>query len=218
MIRKIMANYRQKSLIFLICLLVFITSSMQLSAKPNHYEEIILKQQVLKDFRELIDIWTEELYFEMYSLGNQKSKKKLTQGEFAQRMVDLQWKPTLKPLEDEEVKIVYRNYAIIYFIQKFENKVNQTLVVRKQMMFSAVLENQNWRFDLTKIINIPYEGQIPKVKVIKKKEVEKKETKEKVEKKEIKEKVENGAENNQNQPAPAAQNGQQQAPAAQNQP
>ena len=131
-----------------------------LSAQPNHYESLVIKEKILNDFRILIDTWTEELYFEMYQLGDMGSKGILSQGEFAQRMVDLAWKPTLNPIKNEKINIIYRNFAAIEFDQEFENKVNQTQTIWKRMIFATVLENKTWKFDLKQLINIPYEGQI----------------------------------------------------------
>ncbi|MCP4750994.1 MAG: hypothetical protein GY866_08880 [Proteobacteria bacterium] len=153
---------------------VVVSAFFCLQAQPNFYEEKIIVEKVLKDFRVLIETWNEELYFEMYELGSRKSKVSLTQGEFAQRMVDLKWKPALKPLENEKVQILYRNFVVIYFIQEFEHKINITETIKKQMVFAAVMENNTWKFDLTQLINIPYEGKL--VETVKKKE--KKEKKE----------------------------------------
>jgi hypothetical protein len=131
---------------------------ISLSAAPNHYEEQLIKETILKDFHGMIDTWKEELYFEMYDFGHSQSKALMSKTVFAQRMVDLKWKPAIKPLNDERVEIVYRNFAVIHFVQEFENKVNLTESLRKRMVFPAVLEKNGWKFDLTQLINIPYEG------------------------------------------------------------
>jgi len=131
---------------------------LNLSAQPNHYEEQLIQESILKDFHVMIDTWTEELYFEMYDFGSSQSKSIMSQGDFAQRMVDLKWKPAIKPLLEETVEIIYRNFAIIHFVQEFENKVNPTETVRKKMIFPAMMEKTGWKFDLTQLINVPYEG------------------------------------------------------------
>ena len=145
--------------VVMFCLLISAAPDY-LFAQLNHYEEQLIKEKILNDFHILIDTWKEELYFEMYLLGNGRSKSILSQGEFAQRMVDLQWKPTLSPLRNETVQIIYRNFAAIHFDQQFENKVNQTDTIWKRMVFSTILENKTWKFDLKQLINIPYEGRI----------------------------------------------------------
>jgi hypothetical protein len=133
---------------------------VNLSAAPSHYEERLIEESILKDFHFMIDTWKEELYFEMYDFGTTQTKALMSKGVFAQRMVDLKWKPVNKPLSDERIEIVYRSFAVIHFVQEFESKVNLTETVRKQMVFPAVLEKDGWKFDLTQLINVPYEGVI----------------------------------------------------------
>ncbi len=153
---------RCRSLFMAVALLYLLMSAgtATLSAQTNHYESQLIQEKILNDFHILVDTWTEELYFEMYQLGDMRSKGVLSQAEFAQRMVDLQWKPSLNPLKNEKVTIIYRNFASIQFDQEFENKVNQTQKIWKRMIFSSVLENKTWKFDLKQLINIPYEGRI----------------------------------------------------------
>ncbi len=127
-------------------------------AHLNNYEIKVINDQIQKAFDLLIDTWNEELYFEMYDLGQYNSKKRLTRSEFSQRMVELKWKPSLKPINIDKIDILYRNFAIIYFVQEFENKVNSLNTVEKSMTFPVVLEGEYWRFDLTQLISIPYEG------------------------------------------------------------
>lgn len=151
-------RFRSIFLIMATLCLMFPAASENLSAQPNNYEAQLITEKILTDFHILIDTWKEELYFEMYQLGDSRSKSILTQGEFAQRMVDLQWKPSLTPLRNVTVKIIYRNFSAIHFDQQYENKVNLTQTIWKRIIFSTVLENKTWKFDLKQLINIPYEG------------------------------------------------------------
>jgi hypothetical protein len=139
---------------------MLLAGPVNLSAQPNNYEAQLIKEKILNDFHILIDTWKEELYFEMYQLGDSRSKSILSQGEFAQRMVDLQWKPSLDALKNVNVQIIYRNLSAIHFDQQFENKVNLTQTLWKRMIFSTVLESKTWKFDLKQLINIPYEGRL----------------------------------------------------------
>ena len=122
-------------------------------------------------------MWKEELYFEMYDFGQNESKLIITKSEFAQRMVDLKWKPSLKPIEIVETKIIYRNFGSIKCMVEFENKVNQTQKVVKEVIFPVILQDINWRFNLIQLIRSPFVGKFytpppPKPK----KQEEKKET------------------------------------------
>jgi len=150
---------KKRIVLAIFCLLVAFLPAT-LTAQLNHYESQLIKEKILNDFQVLIDTWTEELYFEMYQLGDARTKAIMSQVEFAQRMVDLRWKPALQPLQNIKISIIYRNFAAIQFDQQFENKVDQTQKIWKRMIFSSVLENKTWKFDLKQLINIPYEGQI----------------------------------------------------------
>lgn len=155
-----MSKCRTLGALVVICSCLIAGAPVRLNAQQNHYETQVIREMILNDFRILIDTWTEELYFEMYQLGDIRSKGILSQGEFAQRMVDLQWKPTLSPLQNLNVNIIYRNFASVEFDQQFENKVNQTQKIWKRMIFSSVREGKAWKFDLKQLINIPYEGRV----------------------------------------------------------
>ncbi|NQU66152.1 MAG: hypothetical protein HQ517_17980 [SAR324 cluster bacterium] len=151
---------RYKSFVMILTALcwVLLIAAENLSAQPNNYEEQLITEKILTDFNVLIDTWKEELYFEMYQLGDSQSKSILSKVEFAQRMVDLQWKPSINPLANVNVNIIYRNLAAIHFDQQYENKVNLTQTIWKRIIFSTVLENKTWKFSLKQLINVPYEG------------------------------------------------------------
>ncbi|MDT8445701.1 MAG: hypothetical protein RRB13_02235 [bacterium] len=130
-------------------------------AEPNPYESRVIRKQILQDFKNLMDMWKEELYFEMYDSGQRASRQRLSKGEFAQRMVDLGWKPSLKAEDIRSLDILYRNYASIHVRMEFENKINPTRKLLKDMVLSAILEGEkdrSWRFDLTQLIRVPYAG------------------------------------------------------------
>ena len=142
--------------------MMVVSASHELQAAFNQHEIKLMTENIEERFDLLIDTWNEELYFEMYDFGQRASHQRISRGEFAQRMVELKWKPTLKPVEIVKVDILYLNYAVIYFWQEFENKVNVLRKVRKYMVFPVILENNIWKFDLTQLIRIPYEGSFEK--------------------------------------------------------
>ncbi len=139
-------------------LLIFLVFSADAKADFNKHELKIITERIESAFNLLIDTWNEELYFEMYDLGQRNSQMRLSRGEFAQRMVELKWKSSLKPIKIDKIEIVYMNYAVIYFWQEFENKVNILQKVEKYMILPAILESDNWKFSLTQLIRVPYEG------------------------------------------------------------
>ena len=153
-----MTDSRNMNLRYLVVLLLLSFLPMTAFCALNSFELKVIKRGVKASFNLLIDTWQEELYFEMYDLGQKKSKRELSKSEFAQRMVDLKWKPSLKPIIIEKIHVIYRNFVAIYYIQEFENKVNSLQVIRKRMVLPMILEKEKWRFDLTQLINIPFEG------------------------------------------------------------
>lgn len=154
----------RRSLLLFAAWMVVVCVSRDLQAAFNQHEIKLMTENIEERFDLLIDTWNEELYFEMYDFGQRASHQRISRGEFAQRMVELKWKPTLKPVEIVKVDILYLNYAVIYFWQEFENKVNVMRKVRKYMVFPVILENNIWKFDLTQLIRIPYEGTFQKPK------------------------------------------------------
>jgi len=126
---------------------------------PNPYEARILKKQIMVSYNALMDMWHEELYFDMYNLGQHGSRKNLEKNEFAQRMVDLAWKPSLKPDEMRKMDVLYRNFANLHVRMEFENKIDTTRKLFKDMVFTAILEDKQWKFDLTQLIRTPYNGE-----------------------------------------------------------
>lgn len=137
---------------------VFLITATTLLADPSSYEVKLIRAQVVSSFRLMMDTWKEELYFEMYDLGQWESQKKISLEEFAQRMVDLQWKPSLKPETIDSLDVLYRNYTIIHSTIQFEHKVNPTRILFKKISFPVILEDQGWKFDLTTLIRTPYPG------------------------------------------------------------
>lgn len=152
--------------LFVLCILSIIQliPTADLHAQFNKHEIKLITEDIEERFNLLMDTWKEELYFEMYDFGQRQSQQRISRGEFAQRMVDLQWRPALTPIEVEKIDILYLNYAIIYFWQEFENKINVLRKVKKFMVFPVILENDIWQFDLTQLIRIPYEGKYEKPK------------------------------------------------------
>ena len=148
----------KKPLLQLVLVLSIFLFAGEVQAAFNKHEIKLISEKIESTFQILIDTWKEELYFEMYDFGQRKSRKHLSRGEFAQRMVDLKWKPTLKAIKIDRIDILYHSYAVIYFWQQFEHKVNSLNRIEKYMIFPIILETNQWKFDLTQLIRIPYEG------------------------------------------------------------
>ena len=151
------------SIAICILLLFCFTGSLKAeSAPPNKYELAIIEDNIRTSFDTLMQIWKEELYFEMYEFGQRQTKKVLKKSEFVQRMVDLKWKPAVEKEILKKVHIIYRNFGSVHVIVKFQNKINATYTIEKEVVFPIILEKNSWKYDLTQLIRIPYVGKVPK--------------------------------------------------------
>ena len=124
----------------------------------NYYEQEVIQRDIRKTFNILIQSWQEELYFDMYDFGQQNSRKIITKESFAQRMVELKWKPGVgkKKVTIKKIKLLYRNYGLIFCDIEYHHKSIAKRHFKKEEVFPAILENNQWKFDLTQIIRIPY--------------------------------------------------------------
>lgn len=143
------------ALLFLCCLL----PGFALAKEPNPYEVERIQEQITSSFKDLMEIWREELYFEMYEKGQQRSKVILQKGDFAQRMVDLKWKPRLEGEKIEEIKVIYRNFARLTCTIPFIHKINQKRFLTKRFTLQLILEKGQWKYDLKTFIRAPFSGQ-----------------------------------------------------------
>jgi hypothetical protein len=138
--------------------LLSILSQNTIFAKVTRYEKEVIKEKILSSFKVAIQQWQEELYFDLYDLGQTSSKTQLSKEEFAQRMVELKWKPAT---EKSAIKILtttifYRNYGLIKCQISYVHKVNVDKIFTREEEFEVKLEDKEWKFDLKKIIQTPF--------------------------------------------------------------
>lgn len=153
---------KRLAIVFVLSLTCLISSLKAESNAPNKYELAIIEDNIRTSFNTLMQIWKEELYFEMYDFGQKQTRVTLQKGEFVQRMVDLKWKPAIKEEKLKKVHIIYRNFAAVHAVILFQNKTNPTYTIEKIVIFPVILEKNGWKYDLTQIIRSPYIGKIPK--------------------------------------------------------
>ena len=154
-----MSFQKRKAVILFAIVLLLAHAGGVAATQINKYETKVIEEGIQKTFDELIQMWKEELYFEMYGFGQAKSRQILSKEEFAQRMVELKWKPALEGVRMDGIRIVYRNFVAVHCFIEFENKVNPTRKVTKRLIFPAILEKRNWKFNLLQIIRVPFGGE-----------------------------------------------------------
>ena len=104
-------NYR---LFFLFCMIIyFITVPVAIARQPTPLELEAIRKETRVVFRNFLQLWQEERYFELYKYGKKHSTDQISIEEFATRMVELDWVPVgLKTGKEPEIS--YRYLTLLY--------------------------------------------------------------------------------------------------------
>jgi len=124
---------------------------------PTSKELEQIRESVSLSFKEFIQLWSEERYFELYELGKKQYREFLTSEEFATRMVRLDWVP--QQLNNEtpfDVSFRYRTLIYVNAIFEFNHKTNTSLTFKKKQTFLLLWEDGKWRFDLLQMLRSPF--------------------------------------------------------------
>lgn len=126
-------------------------------AEPTRYEKQNVEAQALEAFRRMLGLWKEELYFELYEFGMESTKKQVSMGIFAQRMVELAWVPHGE-LNAKFLKPKFRFRTMVYINARVEyrHKFNPDRKFLKDHTFLLFEENGTWRIDLVQLVRAPY--------------------------------------------------------------
>ncbi len=116
-----------------------------------------IKKESIIVFKNFLQLWQEERYFELYEYGSVKSLELISLEEFATRMVELDW----IPLRSESLKepIVSFRYKTLLYVSTdivFQHKNNFDLKFTKQQSFLLIKEKGKWSFDLIQMIRSPF--------------------------------------------------------------
>ena len=126
-------------------------------AAPTRYEKQEIEAQALEAFRRIMGLWKEELYFELYDIGMESTKKQVSLEDFAQRMVELAWLPQGE-LNPKFLKSKFRFRTMIYVSArvKYRHKFNPDKTFFKDHTFLLLEEKGTWRIDLVQLVRAPY--------------------------------------------------------------
>jgi hypothetical protein len=126
-------------------------------ADPNRHEQLEIEEGALRAFRQMIALWREELYFELYDEGWAASRERLSTEEFARRMVELSWVPQGE-LDAKFLKTDFRHRTMVYVRARllFQNKFNPAQRFAKDYSTLLLKENGRWRIDLVQLVRSPY--------------------------------------------------------------
>lgn len=130
-----------------------------LRAEPNYFEQRRIEAQALEAFRRMVDLWREEVYFELYDDGIAASRARIGREEFAQRMVELSWVPDGE-LNPSHLKAAYRFRTIVYVTARmpYRHKFNPERRFAKDQTFLLQQEDGQWKVDLIALIRAPFSG------------------------------------------------------------
>ena len=144
-------------LIKTIILLLLLMVPLSLQAQPTPLEMKNIHVQVGQSFKEFLQLWQEERYFELYELGTKQAKRQLKTEEYATRMVELNWVPK-GVVEDEPMDIAFRFRTMIYVKATiaFQHKTKGNLKFKKRQTFLLLMEEKKWRFNLLQMIRSPF--------------------------------------------------------------
>ena len=128
-------------------------------SEPNFFEKRNIELQALEAFKQIINRWREEVYFELYDSGMEESQKRITRQDFAQRMVELSWVPQGE-LNPKFLKLRYHFRTMVYVTARvpYRHKFDQTRSFSKDQTMVMVWEKGQWRIDLIELIRSPYSG------------------------------------------------------------
>ena len=125
--------------------------------QPNLFERRIIEKDAIRAFQQIITLWREELYFELYDEGWADSRARITLEEFAQRMVELPWVPRGE-LDAKFLETDFRHRTMVYLNARmaFRHKFDPTKTYTKNYSTLLMKEDGRWRIDLIQIIRAPY--------------------------------------------------------------
>ena len=126
-------------------------------AEPNAFEKRAIEAAALEAFRTIVTLWREELYFELYDMGSESTRARVSKEEFAGRMVRLNWVPEGE-LNPEFLKAKFRFRTMVYVAARirYRDKFNPEMEFLKEQTFLLLKERGKWRIDLIKLVRAPF--------------------------------------------------------------
>ncbi len=126
-------------------------------AEPNSFEQRAIEARALEGFRRILELWKQELYFELYDHGSETSQERISREDFAQRMVELSWVP-VGEMNPKFLKSAFRFRTMVYLSARitFGDKFNPQSVFSKDHTFLLLEEAGIWRIDLIRLIRAPF--------------------------------------------------------------
>ncbi len=134
-----------------------VASGGTLRADAGAFEQRKIAAQAQEAFIHIINLWREEVYFELYDSGMETSKARISREEFARRMVQLDWIPQ-GDLNPKFLKAEYRFRTVVYVSARitYRNKFDAAAPFARDQTMLMLEENGAWHIDLIQLIRSPY--------------------------------------------------------------
>lgn len=128
-----------------------------LRAEPSVYEQERISREAQEAFQNVINLWREEVYFELYDHGTAASRQRIGREAFAQRMVELRWIPE-GPLNERRVETTFHFRTLVYVTAevRYREKFNPQRSFAKRHTLAMLRENGDWHVDLVALLRAPY--------------------------------------------------------------
>ena len=125
--------------------------------EPTRFEMREVEAQALEAFRNIMGLWQEELYFELYDHGMEATKSRIKLENFAQRMVELSW-VLQGELNPKFLKSRFRFRTMVYVSARvqYRHKFNPDRNFFKDHIFLLLEEKGSWRVDLIQLVRAPF--------------------------------------------------------------
>ena len=154
---KIYINIKLFIIIFFYCISIFYNAKITTARELTPTELDSVKTETIFVFKNFLQLWQEERYFELYEYGSVKSLELISLEEFATRMVELDWVPSSSESLKEPI-VSFRYKTLLYVITDivFQHKNYFDLKFTKQQSFLLIKEKGKWSFDLIQMIRSPF--------------------------------------------------------------
>ena len=94
-----------------------------LARQPTPMELEKIHNETRFVFKNFLQLWQEERYFELYKFGGEKTFEKISLEEFATRMVELDWVPVgLESLKEPKISFRYKTLVYVSAEIVFQHK------------------------------------------------------------------------------------------------
>ena len=150
-------NIKLFIIIIYYCISIFYNVKITTARELTPTELDSVKKETIFVFKNFLQLWQEERYFELYEYGSVKSLELISLEEFATRMVELDWVPSSSESLKEPI-VSFRYKTLLYIITDivFQHKNYFDLKFTKQQSFLLIKEKDKWSFDLIQMIRSPF--------------------------------------------------------------